>query len=134
MPSLHLLDTNTASFIIKDREPVVSHFRSLNPELISISVITEAELLFGIARKPEATHLYRLVRRFMNSITILEWTSLAAEQFARSRADLERTGMLLDDMDMMIAAHALAEGAVLVTNDAAFRRIDRLRIEDWTLS
>ena len=132
MARLYLLDTNIASFIIREDEQVVKRFNSVRRELVHISVITEAELLFGIARKPEAVRLHALVREFLNSSTILEWTSVAASQFAFTRASRERAGMLLGDMDMMIAAHALAEDAILVTNDNAFRRIDRLRVEDWT--
>jgi tRNA(fMet)-specific endonuclease VapC len=132
MRDRYLLDTNIASFLIREETQVVKRFHSVPPDQVFISVITEAELLFGIARKPEAVRLQRLVRRFLEASAILEWNSAAAAQFAEARATLERNGELLADMDMMIAAHALAEDAVLVTNVAAFRRIDRLRIEDWT--
>lgn len=128
----YLLDTNIASLIIREDVRVVDHFNAIPPEQIFISVISEAELLFGIARKPEATRLQALVRRFLDSSEILDWTSAAAWRFAQERAVLEGQGRLLADIDMMIAAHALAEDAVLVTNDAAFRRISHLKTEDWT--
>jgi|ERR1700756_3693291 tRNA(fMet)-specific endonuclease VapC len=133
MLTRYLLDTNIASFVIREEAQVVTRFNSIRPEQIFISVITEAELLFGIARKPQATRLARSVQGFLGAIKIAEWTSAAAQHFAQERAVLERAGRLLDDIDMMIAAHALAEDAILVTNDAAFQRITHLRTEDWTL-
>jgi tRNA(fMet)-specific endonuclease VapC len=62
----------------------------------------------------------------------LPWDSEAAEQCAGVRADLERTGKPMGNLDIMIAAHALAAQVVLVTHDHVFRRIKRLKIEDWT--
>jgi tRNA(fMet)-specific endonuclease VapC len=133
MTTRYLLDTNIASLLIREDVRVLKSFNAIPPERIFISVISEAELLFGIARKPEATRLQILVRRFLDSSKILEWTSAAAREFANERAVLERQGRLLADIDMMIAAHALAEDAILVTNDAAFHRITHLKTEDWTL-
>jgi len=127
------LDTNIASFVIREEPLVTRRFNSIKPEQIFISVITEAELLFGIARKPEATRLQKAVRGFLSGIKITDWNSAAAKHFAEERAVLERSGTLLNDIDMMIAAHAIAEDAILVTNDAAFRRISHLRTEDWTI-
>ncbi len=129
----YLLDTNIASLVIRENIRVVNRFNAISPEGIFISVISEAELLFGIARKPEAKRLQVLVQRFLHSIKILGWTSTAAWNFAYERAELERQGRLLADIDMMIAAHALAEDAILVTNDAAFQRISHLKTEDWTV-
>ena len=132
MSTLYLLDTNIASYIIRENMQVLRRLQANVSEKTAISVLTEAELMFGIERRPEAARLNALVNRFLASNVILEWTSTAAYHFARERAVLERKGQLLADIDMMIAAHALAEDAVLVTNDAAFRRIDHLKVEDWT--
>ncbi|MBT9332917.1 PIN domain-containing protein [Acidipila sp. 4G-K13] len=107
-------------------------FASTALEMMKISVISEAELLFGLERRPEAHVLAISVHALLRKIAILPWTSAAAEYYATVRADLERTGQPMDDMDIMIAAHVLAEDCVLVTNDAAFRRIEGLKIEDWT--
>ena len=133
MPIRYQLDTNIASFVIREEPLVTRRFNSIRPEQIFISVVTEAELLFGIARKPEATRLQKSVRGFLSGIEITEWNSAAAKHFAEERAVLERSGRMLNDIDMMIAAHALAEDAILVTNDAAFQRISHLKIEDWTV-
>ncbi|HEX5235910.1 MAG TPA: type II toxin-antitoxin system VapC family toxin [Silvibacterium sp.] len=132
MATQHLLHTNIASFIIRTDIRVIRRLNETMPSKIAISAVTEAELLFGVRRKRDAFRLNALVQQFLSSCQILAWTSAAAHHFAYERAILEKKGQMLSDMDMMIAAHALAEDAVLVTNDAAFRRIDRLRIEDWT--
>jgi tRNA(fMet)-specific endonuclease VapC len=131
----YLLDTNAVSYALRNTRPHFSRrFESISLAQIKISVITEAELLFGLARRPEAHALAASVHALMKKISILPWTSAAAGHYAILRAALEQKGQPMDDMDMMIAAHALAEDMVLVTNDAAFRRIDRLRAEDWTQS
>jgi tRNA(fMet)-specific endonuclease VapC len=100
---------------------------------IYISTVTEAELRFGLARltKP-APRLENLVERFLQIVKILPWDSDAAAHYGLLRARLERDGMTLENLDMMIAAHAMALGAVLVTNDGSFPRIQHLNCEDWT--
>ena len=65
-------------------------------------------------------------------MTILPWNSEAAQRYGQIRAALEREGQAMGNLDTMIAAHALALGTVLVTNDQAFTRIKELNVEDWT--
>ena len=133
MPVRYLLDTNTASYVIKGNFPRVRE-RLLKVPMaeVGISVVTEAELRFGVARKPEAVKLRTAVEEFLLRVEVLPWDSAAAEQYAEVRADLERTGKPMGNLDLMIAAHALAAQVVLVTHDHVFRRIKRLKIEDWT--
>jgi tRNA(fMet)-specific endonuclease VapC len=133
VPVRYLLDTNTASYVIKGNFPRVRE-RLLKVPMteVGISVVTEAELRFGIARKPEAVKLRTAVEEFLLRVEVLPWDSAAAEQYAEVRADLERTGKPMGNLDLMIAAHALAAQVVLVTHDHVFRRIKRLKIEDWT--
>jgi tRNA(fMet)-specific endonuclease VapC len=133
MPVRYLLDTNTASYVIKGNFPRVRE-RLLKVPMseVGISVVTEAELRFGVARKPEAVRLKTAVEEFLLRVEVSPWDSAAAEQYAEVRADLERTGKPMGNLDIMIAAHALAAQVVLVTHDHVFRRIKRLKIEDWT--
>jgi tRNA(fMet)-specific endonuclease VapC len=129
----YLLDTNAFSCAVRESSVRFSRRLELSPlDEIGISTITEAELLFGLVRRPEAVRLAASVHAMLRNITILAWGSPAAKHYATLRAELERRGLRMDDLDMMIAAHALAEDAMLVTNDAAFARIDGLRTEDWT--
>ena len=129
----YLLDTNTASYVIKGNIPSVRE-RLLKVPMarLAISTVTEAELLFGAARKPEAAQLKIAVDEFLLRVEALPWDSTAARHCADVRAALERSGAPMGNLDMMIAAHALALEAVLVTNDRAFRRLSRLKLENWT--
>jgi tRNA(fMet)-specific endonuclease VapC len=133
MKGPYLLDTNVASYIIKGNNRSVDRWLAKVPVAgVFISTVTEAELRFGVARLPEATRLETLVEDFLLTVTILPWDSEAAKQYGWLRATLEREGRPMANLDMMIGAHALAEGAVLVTNDRAFARIKNLRVADWT--
>src|SRR5271170_389778 len=127
----YLLDTNTASYVIKGNFPRVRE-RLLKVPMaeVGISAVTEAELRFGVARKPEAVRLKTAVEEFLLRVEVLPWDSEAAQQYAQVRANLERIGEPMGNLDMMIAAHALAAQVVLVTHDHVFRRIKRLKIED----
>jgi tRNA(fMet)-specific endonuclease VapC len=133
MPVRYLLDTSAASYVIKGNFPRVRE-RLLKVPMaeVGISAVTEAELRSGVARKPEAVKLKTAVGEFLLRVDVLPWDSAAAEQYAEVRADLERTGKPMGNLDLMIAAHALAAQVVLVTHDHVFRRIKRLKIEDWT--
>ena len=99
---------------------------------VGISVVTEAELRFGVARKPEAVGLKAAVEEFLLRVEVLPWDSEAAQHYAQIRAALERAGEPMGNLDMMIAAQALAAQAVLVTHDRVFRRLKQLKTEDWT--
>ncbi len=133
MASEYLLDTNTASFIIKGNIPSVRRrLTQVSMGRVAISAVTEGELRFGVARRPDATRLEEVVNEFLAMVTILPWSSIEAREYARLRAALERAGRVMGNLDMMIAAHALATGRVLVTNHQAFKRIKDLKLEDWT--
>ncbi|MGB6675944.1 MAG: type II toxin-antitoxin system VapC family toxin [Terriglobales bacterium] len=133
MPIRYLLDTNTASYVIKGNFPRVRE-RLLKVPMaeVGISAVTEAELRFGVARKPEAVRLKTAVEEFLLRVEALSWDSDAAQQYSQVRAELERTGKPMGNLDLMIAAHALSAQVVLVTHDHVFRRIKRLKVEDWT--
>ena len=133
MPVRYLLDTNTVSYIIKGNRPRVRE-RLLRVAMaeVGISVITEAELLFGLLRRPDATKLKTVVEEFLLRVEVLAWDSEAAQQYARIRATLESSGEPMGNLDLMIAAQALATGFVLVSSDTVFRRVKGLKIEDWS--
>jgi len=128
----YLLDTNTCSYIIKGNRPYVRE-RLLKVPMagVGISVMTEAELRFGVARLPDAKKLGMAVEEFLLRVEVLPWDSEAAQHYARLRAALEREGEPMGNLDMMIAAQALAAGAVLVTSDRVFRRVKGLKTADW---
>jgi len=130
----YLLDTNTASFVIRGDPPqVLEHLAHVTAAQTAISTVTQAELLFGLERRPQATQLWTVVMRFLDQATILPWDSQAATQYARLRSALELIGKPLSALDTMVAAHSLAQDLVLVTNDRAFGQVSNLKLEDWTL-
>jgi tRNA(fMet)-specific endonuclease VapC len=133
MPVRYLLDTNTVSYVIKGNFPRVRE-RLLKVPIseVGISVITEAELRFGVARLPQAARLGTVVEEFLLRVEVLPWDSAAARHYARLRAALEEHGELMGNLDLMIAAQALAAEVILVTNDRVFRRVKSLRVEDWS--
>jgi tRNA(fMet)-specific endonuclease VapC len=133
MPVRYLLDTNMASYVIKGNVPHVrERLVRVSMSEVGVSVITEAELRFGVAKKPGATRLGMVVEEFLLRVETLAWDSGAAKSYARIRADIERAGEPMGNLDRMIAAHALAAQAVLVTHDRVFHRVKGLRLEDWT--
>lgn len=133
MPVEYLLDTNTVAFHIRRSSPYLRRrLRRLPIERLALSVITEMEVRYGLARNP-ALRIAPLVETFLAGIAVLPLTSEVARTYARVRAGLERAGTPIGPLDLMIGAHALAIGATLVTNNLGeFRRIAGLRCEDWT--
>jgi tRNA(fMet)-specific endonuclease VapC len=88
-----------------------------------ISAVTEAEIPCGLELKPEASRLRASAERLFEAVEIRSWDSSAARAYARLRARLKITGKALREMDLLIASHALAEGAVLVSHDKAFQNV-----------
>ncbi|WP_234730010.1 type II toxin-antitoxin system VapC family toxin [Acidocella facilis] len=134
--AFYLLDTDTASFIIKGRSPAIeAKLIEIPPDRLCISAITRAELMYGLKRLPAGHRLHAGVRQFFNIVPVLAWDSDAADHYADIRHQLTTTGQPIGDPDMMIAAHALAIGAVLVTNNTRhFERISvssPLVLENW---
>ena len=127
-----MLDTNTASWLMKGQPNVVARLKAATPDSVCLSAVTEAELLYGVAKRPEAKKLRAAVDELLTAIDILPWTGATARRYATIRADLERRGRPLGALDLMIAAHAVEQDATLVTSDRAFDAVPWLRVEDWT--
>ncbi|WP_369573224.1 type II toxin-antitoxin system VapC family toxin [Acidithiobacillus sp. IBUN Pt1247-S3] len=134
---LYLLDTNIASHIIKGDIPQARERLVAVPiDWLAVSVITQAELLYGVARRGHPQGLTLRVREFLSRVSILPWESGTAETYSELRTVCERIGVTLAPMDMMIAAHAkhlMAHQATLVTRDKVFSRVPDLTVEDWTV-
>jgi tRNA(fMet)-specific endonuclease VapC len=131
---LHMLDTDTASYIIKGRSPAVeAKLTAVDPSMICVSVMTRAELLYGLMRLPAGHRLHLGVRQFLRIVRVLSWDADAADYYADIRHQLVTSGQPIGEMDMMIAAHSLSAGAVLVTNNTRhFERIEApLMMVNW---
>lgn len=130
----YMLDINTVSYIFRDNPPSVrGHLRRVPMGQVCISAITEAELLVGVAQKPEAKALAGLVKEFLLRVDVLDWDSSAARSYAELFLSCRAEGKSLSALDMLIAAHAMAVGATLVTSDSSFYKTKvRPRLADWT--
>lgn len=128
----YMLDTNTVSHFLK-KHPAVSRRVVAAPiTSLCISAITQGELLFGLAKRPDATALQAAVREFLRRVDVLPWDAGTSEVYGPARAATQREGRVLAPMDLLIGAHALSIDAVLVTNDRAFAQLSGLTVEDWT--
>lgn len=125
-----MLDTNAVSVLVKGQADCLS--KTLEQRPFCISVITEAALHFGLARRPVNADLRSIIENLLLATDILPWSSACAERYGDLRAELEALGKPLGPMDLLIATHALAEDCPLVSADRAFAHVPGLRILDWT--
>ena len=128
----YMLDTNAISHLLKGHPNVARRVVAVPMASLCISVITEAEIRFGLAKRPKARRLRTAVEELLRRVSVMPWSSAVAERYGSVRAKLESKGRILGSLDMLIAAHALSLGMILVTNDAAFAQVKGLRLEDWT--
>lgn len=138
----YLLDTNIASHIIKGDIPAIrSTLTQIPLHDLFVSVVTQAELLYGVAKRGHPKGLATRVAAFLARVDVLPWTPAAAETYGTLRAHCESAGTPLAAMDMMIAAHAcalqsqaLGNAWILVTRDRCFSHIPSqygLQVQDW---
>ncbi len=128
MSRRYMIDTNIVSYIIKGKSPASrAKLATLtHGDIACISVITEAEIQFGLAQNPSATLLRSAVEAFFAKIQVLPWGREEAQAYGALRAKQEAAGKPLGNLDMLIAAHAISIGAILVTNDKALSKVPGL--------
>lgn len=131
----YMLDTDTCSYIMKRSQPLVlQRLQAVAVNDLYISVVTKAELLYGVAVSPRRTQDAAALAAFLPYVEALDFTDDAAVHYADIRADLKRRGALIGANDLFIAAHARARGFTLVTNNMAeFERVGGLAMENWTV-
>jgi len=128
------LDTNICSYILR-RHPasMVERFAALDRQQLWLSAIVAAELRFGAA-KLASPKFSAAVESWLAGFDVRPWPVEAAHHYAQLRAGLERAGKPVGGMDMLIAAHALAQDSVVITNNAReFHRVPGLAVEEWAL-
>lgn len=132
MTPRYLLDTNICIYIINRRPPeVFRHFDGVAAGQIGISSITHAELDFGVAKSGSRRNRVAL-DKFLLPLEIMPFDADAARQYGKLRAQLELAGTPIGALNTLIAAHALALGITLITNNTReFERVPKLRLEDW---
>jgi tRNA(fMet)-specific endonuclease VapC len=135
MEPRYLLDTNICIYIRQSRpEQVLRRFRKLRPGEAALSVITYGELLYGAAKSAHKTTALERLRELVQLLPALPLPETAAETYGTIRAELESKGEVIGNNDLWIAAHALATGLTLVTNnEKQFRRVRGLKLQNWTV-
>ena len=128
---LYLLDTNTVSHCLKGHPHALRRLVATPMSDLCLSTVTEGELRYGLAKRPEATRLLAAVNELLCRVDVLPWDRAAAGRYGVLRAALSQQGKALGALDMMIAGHALSVGAILVSSNGAFRHVQGLTIEDW---
>jgi tRNA(fMet)-specific endonuclease VapC len=128
----YLLDTNTVSDVLKAHPQVLARLTAQAIGSVAISVITEAELRFGLAKRPQARGLHHAVEALLQRLEILPWTRDCAPVYGELRARLMQRGKPLAALDLLIAAQALATDRILVSRDQDFLRVPQLLHEDWS--
>jgi tRNA(fMet)-specific endonuclease VapC len=129
----YLLDTNICIYLIKRQYPeVLAKLLKVGFYNIGISSITLAELEYGIANSTRRMESQTALLEFILPFEILDFTYNAASFYGRIRKELKDKGQPIGDMDMLIAAVAMANDLAVVTNnEKEFRRISGLRVENW---
>ena len=129
---MYLLDTNICVYVIRKRpEAVYRRLSGTTGQAVAISVVTAFELEIG-ALRTQGQHYSEAVRRFLAEFSVLPLEDSARTAYGQLRTALERRGEIIGAHDMLIAAHALALDATLVTNnEKEFKRVKGLSTENW---
>ena len=129
----YLLDTNICIYIRQKRPAnVFARMQEQNPGDAGLSIISYGELSYGVAKSADPKANADALSRFVELIPVLLLPVGAGEIYGEMRAALESDGSMIGSNDLWIAAHALASGLTLVTNNVReFRRVPKLKIENW---
>jgi tRNA(fMet)-specific endonuclease VapC len=128
----YMLDTNICIYVIKNRPASLRERFDDLAEALCISAITLGELLYGVEKSVRRGQNLQAVEHFTTRLEIVPFSLKAAAHFGQIRAELAKLGALCGAYDMLIGAHARAEGLTLVTNNLReFWRMPGLRVENW---
>jgi tRNA(fMet)-specific endonuclease VapC len=129
----YLLDTNVLSDFARGQQTVMARLRQEAPRQLAVSVITEMEVEYGLARNPDlAPRVREAMQMLLNTISVLPFEREDARVAAQLRASLNSEGTLIGAYDLLLAASALRRGLKIVTHHAReFVRVGGLGLEDW---
>lgn len=131
----YMLDTNILIYAKNENpEEAKLKFDKHNGKDICISAITQAELEYGVSKSLFIEQNREAMLEFLSAVPIISFDDMAARHYGEIRAYLERNGIIIGANDLLIAAHARAQGLILVTNNTReFCRVPDLKIEDWSI-
>jgi tRNA(fMet)-specific endonuclease VapC len=128
----YMLDTNICIYVMNEHSMKLrEQFNELADQLC-ISSISLAELFFGAEKSQRRAENLETIEQFVSRLAVLPFSPKAAAHYGQLRASLARSGKLAGPHDMLIGAHARAEGLIVVTNNVReFERMDGVRVENW---
>lgn len=129
----YLLDTNICIYIAKHNPATVrARFEQLSADALAMSVVTLGELQYGAEKSQARSKALSALQQLQNVIQVAPLTEAVGQHYGQIRSVLERKGQPIGNNDLWIAAHARAEGWVLVTNNQReFARVGKLAVENW---
>lgn len=129
----YLIDTNICIYIMNKRPvEIIRRFKEFEVGEISISSITTSELYYGVSKSTRQAQNLKRLQEFILPFEILPYDEMASEYYGEIRFHLENRGTVIGPLDLLIAAHALSQDLVLITNnEKEFRRVPSLKVENW---
>lgn len=135
---MYLLDTNACIYLVNQRpgfDRILRRMHGLEYGQVAISSITTAELHFGVAAGAQVAKNRIKLERFLAAFEVAAFDHAAARHFGAVRAHLKKLGTPIGPLDTLIAGHALALKAAIVTNNLGeFSRVPGLAVEDWSIA
>ena len=130
----YLLDTNIVIYVLKRRPKEVLEIFNRNASRMAISSITLSELIYGAEKSQNVDKNLEAIEEFVSHLDVLPYDAKASQHYGQIKAALEKRGEIIGENDIHIAAHAISQGLILVTNNLQeFKRVPNLARENWVL-
>ena len=128
----YLLDTNVVIYVLKRRPIRVLEIFNKNINRMAISSITLSELIYGAEKSIKIDKNLEAIEDFISHLEVLPYDAKASQHYGQIKAGLEKKGKIIGENDIHIAAHAISQGLILVTNNLKeFKRVPNLALENW---
>ena len=128
----YLLDTNVVIYVLKRRPIKVLEIFNKNTNRMAISSITLSELIYGAEKSIKIDKNLEAIEDFISHLEVLSYDTKASQHYGQIKAGLEKKGKIIGENDIHIAAHAIGQGLILVTNNLKeFKRVPNLALENW---
>lgn len=128
----YLLDTNIVIYVLKRRPLEVLEIFNSNASRMAISSITLSELIYGAEKSAKPNQNLEAIEEFVSHLEVLSYDAKASQHYGQIKAALEKKGEIIGENDIHIAAHAVSQGLILVSNNLReFKRVPSLALENW---